>query len=36
MSWQGGPVNWDLARQTAISQLLGTVRDVSRARTAPP
>jgi putative hydrolase len=29
MSWQGGPVNWDLARQTAISQLLGTVRDVS-------
>lgn len=29
MSWQGGPVNWDLARQTATSQLLGTVRDVA-------
>lgn len=23
MSWQGGPVNWDLARQTAISQVGG-------------
>src|ERR1700729_2114967 len=21
MSWQGGPVNWDLARQTAISSV---------------
>jgi putative hydrolase len=27
MSWQGGPVNWDLARQTAISAIAGSVRD---------
>ncbi|HEX3814967.1 MAG TPA: zinc-dependent metalloprotease [Mycobacteriales bacterium] len=27
MSWQGGPVNWDLARQTAISSIAGSVRD---------
>jgi putative hydrolase len=23
LSWQGGPVNWDLARQVAVSQLAG-------------
>ncbi len=27
MSWQGGPVNWDLARQTAISAMAGSIRD---------
>jgi putative hydrolase len=27
MSWQGGPVNWDLARQTAISSIAGSIRD---------
>ena len=27
MSWQGGPVNWDLARQTAISAIAGSIRD---------
>jgi len=27
MSWQGGPVNWDLARQTAISAIAGSQRD---------
>lgn len=31
MSWQGGPVNWDLARQTAISQLAGGHGPVSAA-----
>ncbi len=29
MSWQGGPVNWDLARQTAISQVAGGQGSVS-------
>jgi len=29
MSWQGGPVNWDLARQTAISQVGGRHVPVS-------
>lgn len=27
MSWSGGPVNWDLARQTAISSLAGAHRQ---------
>ncbi|CAN5342403.1 zinc-dependent metalloprotease [soil metagenome] len=31
MSWQGGPVNWDLARQTAISQVAGGHLPVSDA-----
>lgn len=31
MSWQGGPVNWDLARQTAISQVAGGHVPVSDA-----
>lgn len=31
MSWQGGPVNWDLARQTAISQVAGGHVPVSAA-----
>ncbi len=26
LSWQGGPVNWDLARQLAVSQLAGAQR----------
>jgi putative hydrolase len=26
LSWQGGPVNWDLARQLAVSQLAGSHR----------
>ena len=26
LSWQGGPVNWDLARQLAVSQLAGAHR----------
>lgn len=26
LSWQGGPVNWDLARQIAVSQLAGSHR----------
>jgi putative hydrolase len=29
LSWQGGPVNWDLAQQTAISALVGTNTPVS-------
>lgn len=29
MSWSGGPVNWDLARQLAISQVAGGDRPVS-------
>ena len=29
LSWQGGPVNWDLAQQTAISALVGTNVPVS-------
>jgi len=31
LSWQGGPVNWDLARQTAISQVAGGHVPVSDA-----
>ncbi|MGI8532590.1 MAG: zinc-dependent metalloprotease, partial [Geodermatophilaceae bacterium] len=31
MSWQGGPVNWDLARQSAISQVAGGHVPVSDA-----
>lgn len=31
MSWQGGPVNWDLARQTAISGIAGGHVPVSDA-----
>ena len=31
MSWQGGPVNWDLARQAAISQVAGGHVPVSDA-----
>jgi putative hydrolase len=27
LSWQGGPVNWDLARQIAVSQLAGGHRS---------
>jgi putative hydrolase len=27
LSWQGGPVNWDLARQIAVSQLAATHRS---------
>lgn len=29
LSWQGGPVNWDLARQIAISQIATGFRPVS-------
>jgi putative hydrolase len=29
LSWQGGPVNWDLARQLAVSQLAGGHRSPS-------
>jgi len=29
MSWSGGPVNWDLARQLAISQVAATDRSVT-------
>ncbi len=29
MSWSGGPVNWDLARQLAISQIAATDRPVT-------
>jgi putative hydrolase len=28
LSWQGGPVNWDLAKQTAISALVGASYQV--------
>lgn len=31
LSWQGGPVNWDLARQTALSALVGTDRPLGSA-----
>lgn len=29
LSWQGGPVNWDLAKQTAVSQLANRSRTVA-------
>jgi putative hydrolase len=29
LSWQGGPVNWDLARQLAISQIAAGYRSVT-------
>ncbi|MGI8696615.1 MAG: zinc-dependent metalloprotease [Mycobacteriales bacterium] len=31
LSWQGGPVNWDLARQTAITALVNASRPVTSA-----
>lgn len=31
LSWQGGPVNWDLAKQTAVSQLAGVDAPVPAA-----
>lgn len=31
LSWQGGPVNWDLARQLAISNIASDSREVSDA-----
>ncbi|MDQ2750866.1 MAG: zinc-dependent metalloprotease [Actinomycetota bacterium] len=31
MSWSGGPVNWDLARQLAVSSLGGAQEEVSAA-----
>jgi putative hydrolase len=31
MSWSGGPVNWDLARQLAVSSLGGAQQQVSAA-----
>ena len=31
LSWQGGPVNWDLARQLAISQIAAGYRAVTTA-----
>jgi putative hydrolase len=31
MSWQGGPVNWDLAKQLATEALAGTSRTASAA-----
>ena len=34
LSWSGGPVNWDLARQMAISAIAGDYRPVSAAETA--
>lgn len=34
MSWSGGPVNWDLARQLAISQVVTTDRPVTAAERA--
>jgi len=34
MSWTGGPVNWDLARQLAVSSLGGTQEQVSGAERA--
>jgi len=33
MSWRGGPVNWDLATQTAVAQ--ATARDAGGARALP-
>src|ERR1700678_1350239 len=37
MSWQGGPVNWDLAkniaRQTVAAQGDASVRDIDRRKT---
>ncbi|MDP9239123.1 MAG: zinc-dependent metalloprotease [Actinomycetota bacterium] len=34
MSWSGGPVNWDMARQLAISQAVPTDRPVTPAERA--
>ena len=34
LSWSGGPVNWDLARQMAISAIAGDYRPVSEIETA--
>src|SRR3954447_21979451 len=34
MSWSGGPVNWDLARQSAISQLAAGHQPTSEAERA--
>src|SRR5256885_8626548 len=34
MSWSGGPVNWDLARQSAISQLAAGTQPTSDAERA--
>ncbi|PZS19972.1 MAG: hydrolase [Pseudonocardiales bacterium] len=34
MSWSGGPVNWDLARQLAVSSLGGEQQEVSTAEDA--
>src|SRR4051794_2963150 len=34
MSWSGGPVNWDLARQSAISQLAAGHQPTSEAKRA--
>src|SRR6476620_4944482 len=34
LSWSGGPVNWDLARQMAISAIAGDYRPVSETETA--
>jgi putative hydrolase len=34
MSWSGGPVNWDLARQSAISQLATGTQPTSEAERA--
>ncbi len=34
MSWSGGPVNWDLARQLSISQVVTTDRPVTAAERA--
>jgi putative hydrolase len=34
MSWSGGPVNWDLARQLAVSSLTGAQQQVSSAEAA--
>ena len=34
LSWSGGPVNWDLARQMAISAIAGDYRPVSAENTA--
>jgi putative hydrolase len=34
LSWSGGPVNWDLARQVAISGTAGAYREVTPAERA--
>jgi uncharacterized protein (DUF2342 family) len=34
MTWSGGPVNWDLARQGAISQLATGTQPTSAAERA--